>query len=144
MYSASGNIEHRMLTAEIVAKTETDAHAAVDATSPSLNAALDAAANGFAVVATNAPYAVLYSNTVFATLLGYSQSECLQRNFPELCGFDSADPLLERLRDALSEHRDFDCESLARRPSGTTFWATLRVRVLRQKNGAPEHFVVTL
>jgi diguanylate cyclase (GGDEF)-like protein/PAS domain S-box-containing protein len=91
--------------------------------------------------AQNPDHPVIYANSAFETLTGYSAAELVGRNLRQLQGNDRDQDGRHRLREALG--RGESCRVLLRnyRKDGSLFWNEVVVLPLRDAEGRVTHFV---
>jgi PAS domain S-box-containing protein len=86
--------------------------------------------------------AVLYVNAAFTRITGYAADEVLGRSLHVLRG-DKTDPeTLAAMREALDEHRPFNCELLNYRRDGEGVWVSLSLVPVFNAAGDCRHFVM--
>ncbi len=78
---------------------------------------------------------IVYANSVFERLTGYSQEEILGRNCRFLQGEDRDQPELDEIRAALKEHVPVEVTLRNYRKDGTLFHNRLSIQPLRDESG---------
>ena len=106
---------------------------------------LDALKHGVVLAdATRVDHPIVYANSAFLELTGYSRHELLGRSYPGLVDTASDPNAYENLRSALAARSPFAGELLTFRKDGTTFWHELSISPYRPTPGGEvTHFVVS-
>ena len=104
--------------------------------------ALAAAAEGITIADARQPdNPLIYVNSGFERLTGYSVSEVLGTNCRFLQGPGTDQVTLERLRAAIREKRECTVQLLNYRKGGGTFWNRLSITPVRDESGEVTHFI---
>jgi len=104
--------------------------------------AIAATSNGVLITDPSQPdNPIVYVNSSFERITGYSASEALGRNPRFLWGQDGEQRMLGELRVAIREKRECRVELRNYRKDGTLFWNELSVSPVRNDEGAVTHFV---
>ncbi|MGB3682710.1 MAG: SpoIIE family protein phosphatase [Rubrobacteraceae bacterium] len=107
-----------------------------------LESAVEASSNGVTIADPNLPDTpIVYTNPAFTRITGYSQEEVLGRNCRFLQGGDRDQPVLEGLRSAVSEGREYRAVLKNYRKDGTQFWNELYVSPVYGEDGRLVSFV---
>ncbi|MFO8044284.1 MAG: PAS domain-containing protein [Halomonas sp.] len=97
---------------------------------------LDTCVNGVTLSDPDLPDSpIVYANSVFERLTGYSQEEILGRNCRFLQGEDRDQPELDKIRAALKEHAPVEVTLRNYRKDGTLFHNRLSIQPLRDESG---------
>ncbi len=104
--------------------------------------ALSSSRNGVVITDPSQPdNPVIFVNSAFEQMTGYSVSEAAGRNCRFLYGKDGDQPGLEEIRRAVREKREGSAVLLNYRKDGTPFWNELQVFPVRDDFGTVTHFV---
>jgi len=97
---------------------------------------LDTCVNGITLSDPDEPdNPIVYANSVFERMTGYTQEEILGRNCRFLQGEDRDQPGLEAIREALREHRPTEVTLRNYRKDGSLFHNRLSIQPLRDASG---------
>ncbi len=97
---------------------------------------LDTCVNGIPLSDPDEPdNPIVYANSVFERMTGYTQEEILGRNCRFLQGEDRDQPGLEAIREALREHRPTEVTLRNYRKDGSLFHNRLSIQPLRDASG---------
>lgn len=97
---------------------------------------LDTCVNGVTLSDPDQPDSpIVYANTIFEQLTGYSQEEILGRNCRFLQGEDRDQPALDEIRAALKAHSPVEVTLRNYRKDGTLFHNRLSIQPLRDASG---------
>ncbi len=110
--------------------------------SPLLDRLLDASSSGVVVTDPGAPdHPIVYVNSAFEKITGYTAGEVLGRNCRFLQGDDSGQPEIGRMRKRIREGEG--CHTVLRnyRKDGTLFWNELHISPVRDETGRLTHFI---
>lgn len=104
--------------------------------------AMAAASNGIVIVDANHPnLPVIYCNSSFERITGYSRSEAIGHNCRFLQGKDTDPTAVERIRQAVRSGNEC-CVTLKNyRKDGTPFWNELVISPVLDTNGKLTHFI---
>jgi sigma-B regulation protein RsbU (phosphoserine phosphatase) len=106
------------------------------------NRALAATAEGITIADARLPdNPLIYANTGFERLTGYSAGEVLGHNCRFLQGPGTDAATLNLLRAAIREKREITVQLLNYRKDGTTFWNRLAITPVRDSSGTVTHFI---
>lgn len=105
--------------------------------------AVDAAAHGITIADSSADHRLVYVNSAFVRMTGYSAQEALGRNCGFLQGPDTDPHSTARIRQALRDGRDISVVLLNYRRDGSPFWNEVSVCAVRDDTGRTTHFVGT-
>lgn len=103
--------------------------------------ALEAAANGIVIARADGDMPLIYVNTAFQRMTGYSWSEAVGGNCRFLQGSEDCQPERARLRAAIDAGRPCSVTLCNYRKSGEPFWNHLTIAPVREDGGAITHFV---
>ena len=105
------------------------------------SAALDSAVCGVLIVEAAGDFPIVYVNSAFTTITGYHRDEVMGRN----CRFLNAglrdQPELEVIRRSLARGMPCTVTLSNRRKNGSTFWNTLHLSPIRDRNGTITHYI---
>ncbi|QDT01998.1 Blue-light photoreceptor [Rubripirellula lacrimiformis] len=106
------------------------------------NRALGSSAEGITISDPSQPdNPIIYANEGFERLTGYSRVDVLGKNCRFLQGEDTDPSTVDRLRDAIGNHRPVVVELLNYRKDGTKFWNRLSVTPISDASGKTTHFI---
>ncbi|BAY37908.1 diguanylate cyclase/phosphodiesterase with PAS/PAC sensor(s) [Nostoc sp. NIES-2111] len=104
--------------------------------------ALAATSNGIVLTDANQPdNPIIYVNSGFEAISGYSADEVIGKNCRFLQGDETNQPGLEELRSALRERRECHVTVKNFRKDGTPFWNELYISPVLDANGQVTHFI---
>jgi PAS domain S-box-containing protein len=133
----------RMLGANIDVTERRKLREALDAAALRHRAMFEYAAVGMADVAPDGRF--LHSNARLRAILGYSESELVQRTYIDLTYPEDIDASVENVERTLAgERENFTSEKRYIRRDGSTFWARVTAALVRTPRGAPDHFVTVI
>lgn len=97
---------------------------------------LDTCVNGVTLSDPDMPDSpIVYANSVFERMTGYSREEIVGHNCRFLQGDDRDQPPLEEIRAAMKEHRPVEVTLRNYRKDGTLFHNRLAIQPLRDSSG---------
>ena len=106
-----------------------------------LERAIAASANGIAIAdAQKTDNPIVYVNSGFERITGYSRSEVIGKNFI-FFGSTSNQSEPNKLQKAIARGKECQAVLLSRRKDGTTFWNELSISPVRDSNGKLTHFI---
>lgn len=85
---------------------------------------------------------IVYANSAFVTMCGYSENEIIGRNCRFLQGAETDSASVDRLRSAITANQEIEVDLLNYRKNGTTFWNRLLVSPVSE-SGAVTFFVAS-
>lgn len=104
--------------------------------------ALLAEKTAVAVAITDASGVVIWMNSAFAVLTGYSEAEMLGRRPGDVLQGPDTDPaIVAQMREAVRKGKAFDVEIFNYHKSGRRYWASIKVNPVTDSNGVLTHFV---
>jgi PAS domain S-box-containing protein len=106
------------------------------------NRAIEAATNAIVITEIKPPNnPIIYANSAFERITGYSLNEVLGHDCRFLQGTDTNQPACQEIHAAFSEQRS--CQVIIRnyKKDGTLFWNEFTVSPVRNKEGQLTHFV---
>ncbi len=107
-----------------------------------LERAVSATSNGILITDPAQPdNPIIYVNPSFERITGYQAEEIIGKNCRFLQGTDRNQPILEDLRAALREGRDFHGVLRNYKKNGELFWNELTISPVRDESGQITHFV---
>jgi diguanylate cyclase (GGDEF)-like protein/PAS domain S-box-containing protein len=107
-----------------------------------LERAINASANGVIITdATHPSNPIVYVNSGFETMTGYSEYEAIGRNCRFLQGDDSDQPGLRTLRQALANEQGCRVTLRNYRKDGSIFWNELTISPIKNDSGLVTHFI---
>lgn len=107
-----------------------------------LEKAISASQNGVIITDPNLPdNPIIYVNSGFEKLTGYSEQESIGHNCRFLNGVDNDQPALHKLREAIAKGEE--CRVILKnyRRDGTMFWNELFISPVKNEQGKLTHFV---
>lgn len=105
-------------------------------------AAIDQAINGVLITDPRRPdNPIVYANSTFNRMTGYTQENCIGNNCRFLQGPDTDREAVDRIRTAIEEERESLEVLLNYRKDGSTFWNELRVSPVRNESGELTAFI---
>lgn len=103
---------------------------------------LDTCVNGVTLSDPDQPDSpIVYANSIFEQLTGYSQEEILGRNCRFLQGEDRDQPPLDEIREALQVHEPVEVTLRNYRKDGTLFHNRLSIQPLRDASGTVIYYL---
>jgi PAS domain S-box-containing protein len=107
-----------------------------------LERAINASSNGILISDPNQPdHPIIFVNSGFEKLTGYSAEETLGRNCRFLQGSETRQPALEELRSAIREARECRVTMRNYRKDGRLFWNEFYISPVRNNQGELTHFI---
>ncbi|NJN61489.1 MAG: PAS domain S-box protein [Coleofasciculaceae cyanobacterium RL_1_1] len=107
-----------------------------------LERAINASANGVIITdATNLNNPIIYVNSGFEAMTGYSEYEAIGRNCRFLQGDDRDQPGLQTLRHAIADEQGCRVTLRNYRKDGTMFWNELTISPVQNDSGTVTHYV---
>lgn len=104
--------------------------------------AINSSRNGIIITdATDSDNRVIFANSGFEKITGYTQDEVVGRNCRFLQGPDSDPKALVELRDAIEQGRECNIELKNYRPDGSSFWNELSISPVYNNQGCLTHFI---
>lgn len=103
--------------------------------------AIAANSNGIAIAKAEGDNELVYVNSSFEDITGYSAAEVLGHNCRFLQGRDRYQPALKELRAAIQEGRDCTVVLRNYRKDGKLFWNELRLSPVENDRGQIAHFI---
>jgi PAS domain S-box-containing protein len=101
-----------------------------------LSQILDTCVNGITLSDPDQPdNPIVYANEAFELITGYDRDEILGRNCRFLQGEDRGQPEIERIREALREHKSVTVTLRNYRKDGTLFYNQFTIRPLYDPDG---------
>ena len=105
------------------------------------SAALDSAVCGVIIAEAKDDHPIVYVNSAFTAITGYTSRETLGRNCRFLNKGLGDQPELEVIRRSLARGMPCTVTLSNRRKDGATFWNTLNLSPIRDRNGTITHFI---
>lgn len=87
---------------------------------------------------------IIYANSNFYEITGYSQQEVIGRNCKFLQGADSDASVIEQMREALKLGRGCSCRILNYDKAGTKMWNDISLAPIRKSDGQITHYIGVL
>lgn len=107
-----------------------------------LYSAVESSANGMILVDADDPeMPIVFANSAFETITGYSEHEVLGRNCRFLQREDRNQPELEKLRSAIASGLPCEVELRNYRKNGEMFWNALSLSPVRDDDGEVSHYL---
>ncbi len=104
--------------------------------------AMDSASDGiFIIGAKKFNFPIIYANTSFQILTGYTKNEVMGQDYFLIYGVDADLRVVEEIKVTLRQGRPFHGEMLNFRKNGKKFWSSLRITPVRDARGIVTHFV---
>ena len=127
-----------VLATDITEKIE--AQQMIEASEARFRATFEQAAVGIAHVGTDGRF--LRINRKFCSIVGYPESELLERTFQDITCPEDLDSDLDHVRQLLAgEKSNYALEKRYLHRDGGTIWVNLTVSLMRDEAGEPQHFV---
>ncbi|WP_222983385.1 PAS domain S-box protein [Flagellimonas meishanensis] len=106
------------------------------------NRALEAASNSILIVdATKPDMPIIFCNTAFQKMTGYSEDEILGKNCRFLQSDDRDQKAIATMRKAISKGKGCQVELRNYRKDGSLFWNQLTITPVNDNNGKLTHFI---
>ncbi|WP_447044317.1 EAL domain-containing protein [Vreelandella sp. H-I2] len=107
-----------------------------------LQRSVEASYNGIAIADAQAPdMPIIYVNSSFERITGYTTAEVLGKNCRFLQGIDRGQPGIEEIRVALQEKREVHTVLRNFNKDGSPFWNELYIAPVMDSNGCVSHYV---
>jgi diguanylate cyclase (GGDEF)-like protein/PAS domain S-box-containing protein len=107
-----------------------------------LERAINASASGVIITdATNSNNPIVYVNSGFEAITGYSEYEAIGRNCRFLQGVDHDQPGLHTLRQAIAQQQDCRVTLRNYRNDGSMFWNELTISPIHNESGMVTHYI---
>ncbi|MQM37900.1 hypothetical protein KBTX_01904 [wastewater metagenome] len=107
-----------------------------------LQRGIEASSNGVVMVDAQSPgLPMVYVNPAFTHITGYTRDEAIGHNCRFLQGADTDPADIERIRDALSTHRDVQITLRNYRKGGQAFWNRLSLTAVFDEQQRCTHFI---
>ncbi|TAF50954.1 MAG: PAS domain-containing protein [Oscillatoriales cyanobacterium] len=107
-----------------------------------LERAINASDNGVIITdATNPHNPIVYVNSGFEAITGYSEYEAIGRNCRFLQGNDQDQPGVQALRQAIAQHQSCRVTLRNYRNDGSMFWNELTMSPVQNESGAVTHYI---
>lgn len=107
-----------------------------------LERSVEASINGVIIAdATQPDQPIIYANSAFSQMTGYSQDEVIGHNCRFLQGKDTDSKVVARIREHMEAQRDIHVTLRNYRKDGTPFWNDLYISPVRDNDGQVAHFV---
>lgn len=104
--------------------------------------AIESSNNGIIITgAEDTDYGIIYANSAFQRMTGYTIEELRGRNCRFLQGDDLAQPELEALRGALRDARDGHAELRNYRKDGSPFWNEVYISPVFEEHGRVRYYI---
>lgn len=107
-----------------------------------LERSVESSTNGVVIVdAQQHDLPMVYVNSAFERITGYSRNEALGRNCRFLQGEETDPNTLNQLREGIAAQREVHVVIRNYRQNGTVFWNDLYISPVRDENGQVSHFI---
>lgn len=107
-----------------------------------LDRAVESSVNGILIVdAFHEDMPIIYVNSTFESITGYSAAEAIGQNCRFLQGQDRDQPGVEKIRLAIQNRESCHVELRNYRKNGELFWNELSISPVHDRNGAVTHFL---
>lgn len=107
-------------------------------------ALMETANEGFSIAdCKSQDYPIVYVNSGFKKLTGYSEKELIGRNHRFLQGPDTDQATVAAIRQAISKKQSITCEILNYKKNGDPFWNLLQLRPIRSAGLDITHIIAT-
>lgn len=107
-----------------------------------LERSVESSTNGVVIVdAQQHDLPMVYVNSAFERITGYSRNEALGRNCRFLQGEETDPNTLNQLREGVAAQREVHVVIRNYRQNGTVFWNDLYISPVRDENGQVSHFI---
>lgn len=107
-----------------------------------LKRGIEASPNGVVMVDALMPgLPMIYANSSFLIMTGYSENEVLGQNCRILQGVETDPGSIDRIRSGLRDQTEIDVVLQNHRKDGVPFWNHLRISPIFDRNGVCTHFI---
>lgn len=107
-----------------------------------LERSVESSTNGVIIVdAQSSDFPMVYVNTAFERITGYSRNEALGRNCRFLQGEETDPATIKQLREAIAEQREAHVVVRNYRRTGAAFWNDLYISPVRDEMGLVTHYL---
>ncbi|MBF0479182.1 MAG: PAS domain-containing protein [Candidatus Omnitrophica bacterium] len=107
-----------------------------------LTKAVESVLDGVFVVDAKTPdFPIIYANSSFYSLTGYTKKEILGKNYFLLCGFDVNERVSEEIKQILFQGKPYHGEIANLKKNGEKFSSLLRMAPIRDIQGEITHYV---
>jgi len=104
--------------------------------------AMESASDGiFIIGAKKFNFPIIYANSSFQVLTGYTKNEVMGQDYFLLYGVDADLRIVEEIKETIRQGKSFHGEMLNFRKNGKKFWSSLRITPVRDVSGAVTHYV---
>jgi len=104
--------------------------------------AMESTADGiFIIDAKKSDFPIIYANSSFFSLTGYSRSEVIGKSYFLLYGFNANLRIVEEIKQTLRLGKSFHGEMLRFKKNGEKYWCLLRIAPVRNVKGVITHYV---
>jgi PAS domain S-box-containing protein len=103
---------------------------------------MESASDGiFIIAAKKFNFPIIYANSSFQVLTGYTKNEVMGQDYFLLYGADADLRVVEEIKETICLGKSFHGEMLNFRKNGQKFWSSLRITPVRDTNGVITHHV---
>ncbi len=95
----------------------------------------------FIINAKKKNFPIIYANPSFHSLIGYTKSEVLGKDYFLFYGVNADLRVIEEIKQTMRQGRSFHGEMLNFKKNGEKFWSLLRIAPVRDTNGDITHYV---
>ncbi len=104
--------------------------------------AMESTSDGiFIIDAKKSDFPIIYANSSFFSLTGYSKSEVIGKSYFLLYGADTTLRFSEEIKQTFRQGKSFHGEMLNFKKNGEKFWNLLRITPIRDSKGVITHYV---
>jgi PAS domain S-box-containing protein len=104
--------------------------------------AMEASSDGIFIIDAKKPdFPIIYANSSFLNLTGYSKNELIGKNYFFLYGSDPDLRVIQEIKQTLIKGKSFHAEMLKFKKNGKKYWCLLRITPVRDSKGFNTHYV---
>jgi len=104
--------------------------------------AMESTFDGIFIIDAKKPdFPIIYANSSFYDLTGYSRHEVIGKNYFLLYGYTDNSRVYDEIKQSLRQGKSFQGEMLNFKKNGEKFWSLLRITLVRDRKGTITHYV---